>query len=262
MMNKNRYKSAIDNIRFSDDLSTKTLDYVSSHVSQPEEDKVIVKERLKKLYPVFITVACAVVLIVSMKVFGGNSDFELPNSVGNVSVKYINKAPSIKLSTSLIELTEDELFNKYNTDIFMGKIEDIKNIKIDFNGSKEYSAIANIRIEKIYRGHGTVGDVVSVLIPCPINTNVYVTDTEIVSSMRIGMTGIFMPMKYDETSYREENGAKIYLMDIAGYGFLDGERFAFLNSDNGLIFNKQSYESIASATTLEEIESYIMNMIE
>lgn len=80
--------------------------------------------------------------------------------------------------------------------------------------------------------------------------------------MKTGMTGIFMPIKYDETSYREENGAKIYWRDIAEYGFINGETYAFLNSDNGLIFAKQAYKSIASATSLEEIEKYVIKMIE
>jgi len=261
-MNKNRYETAIDNVRFSEDLSAKTLEYVSSHITQSKEDKVVKNVKSRRLYPVFITVACALVLMLSTQLFEGGSDFELPNSSGNISVKYTNKAPSIMYEADLIDLTEEELFHKYNTDIFMGQIEDINNIKINMNGSTDYRAIANIRIDKIYRGNGTVGDTISVLLPCPINTNIWVEDTEVVSSMRIGMTGIFMPLKYDETSYREENGAKINLMDIAEYGFLDGVRFAFLNSDNGLIFDEHSYEPIASVTTLEEIETYIMKMIE
>lgn len=262
MMNKNAYKSAIDNIRFSEDLSEEILDYLSSHVSQSQEEVVAKKVKNKKLYTAFAAAVCALALMISIPMFTGSSDFELPNSVGNVSVKYVNKAPSPSSIADLEWLTEEELFRKYNTDIFMGRIEDIKNIKINFNDSIEYRAIAKIKIDKIYRGNGTVGETVSVLIPCPIDTNVQVEDTEVVSSMRVGMTGIFMPLKYDETSYREENGAKICLQDIAEYGFMDGERYAFLNSDNRLIFAKHAYKSIASATSLEEIEKYVMKMIE
>jgi len=260
-MNKNTYKSAIDNMQFSKNLDAKILDHLSSHTSQPQNDIAKIKIKKNRLYPVFAAAACILVLMLTIPIFNGNSDFELPNSVGNVSVKYVNKAPSVSIESELVWHTEEELFHKYNTDIFMGKIEDIKNIKINFNGSTEYRAIAKIKMDKIYRGNGTVGETVSVLLPCPIDTNQWVEDTEVVSSMRVGMTGIFMPLKYDETSYREENGAKVYLQDIAEYGFLDGERYAFLNSDYGLLFAKHAYKSIASAATMEEIEQFIIKMI-
>jgi hypothetical protein len=90
----------------------------------------------------------------------------------------------------------------------------------------------------------------------------WVEDTEVVSSMRAGMTGIFMPVKYDKTMYREENGARLYFQDIAEYGFLDGIRYAFLDSGRGLIFNRYAYKSISSASSLEQIEKYIAKMIE
>lgn len=261
-MNKNNYKSTIDNIQFSENLTEKTLKYLSSNISQSQKEVATMKRKNKRLYTAFTAVVCTLVLMITIPMFKGNSDFELPNSVGNVSVKYMGKAPSISTTGDLIWLTEKELFNEYNTNIFMGKIEDIKNIKIDFNGSIEYRAIAEIKIDKIYRGNGTVGETVSVLLPCPIDTNVWVEDTGVVSSMRVGMTGIFMPIKYDESSYREENGTKIYWQDIAGYGFMDGERYAFLNTDNGLVFAKDAYKSIASATSLEEIEQFIIRMVE
>ena len=59
-------------------------------------------------------------------------------------------------------------------------------------------------------------------------------------------------------------GSRHYLdkRDLAGYGFADGERFAFLETENGLIFSKEAYSSIANATTLAEIEDYIETMLE
>jgi hypothetical protein len=62
--------------------------------------------------------------------------------------------------------------------------------------------------------------------------------------------------------YREENGARLYLQDLAEYGFPDGARYAFLDSGRGLIFNRYAYKSISSASSLEEIEKYIIKMIE
>lgn len=261
MVNNKNYKSALDNIPFSEDLDSKILSYLSSHSLPYKKNSTLVKVKNKRSYISFAAAVTAMILTVTIYMFNNNSDFKLINSVGNVSVKYVNKVPDTSLSHDLAALTEEELFHEYNTDIFMGKIEGIKNIKINFNGSIDYRAIAKIRIDKIYRGNSTVGETVSVLLPCPIKTNIWVEDTEVISSMRVGMTGIFMPLKYDKTSYREENGARIYLQDIAEYGFLDGVRYAFLNSEKGLIFDKVAYKPISSATSLQEVEAYIIKMI-
>lgn len=262
-MNKNNYKTAIDSLQFSEDLSEKVMEHLSSCTLQPQKDIQPIRLRNKKARIAFASVLCILLLAISVPMFKDNGGFELPNSVGDVSVKYIDKAPSVTRSESLsYRMTEVELFKEYNPEIFRGKIEDIKNIKVNFNRATNiYNAIAKVKIEKIYRGSGEVGETVSLLLPCPIDTNLWVEDTEVLSSMRAGMTGIFMPIKYDETYYYEENGAKIYWKDIVNYGFRDGVRYAFLDTGNGLIFDKGSYESIASANSLDEVEQYIMKMI-
>ena len=158
-MNKKNYKSTIDNIQFSEDLNEKTLNYLSAQSSQPQYKLSIRKVKRKRKYTVFATVVCVVALIM-IPMFIFRSDFKLNNAVGLVSVKYIDKAPSISSSSILVGLTEEEIFHKWNTDIFMGEIEEIKNIKVSFNGFIDYRAIVKISINKVYRGTGTTGEVV------------------------------------------------------------------------------------------------------
>ena len=81
--------------------------------------------------------------------------------------------------------------------------------------------------------------------------------------MKTGVTGIFMPVIYDdENSIWEQNGARLDKRDIADYGFADDERFAFLETEDGLVFSFFSYGSIDDATTLDEVEDYIKAMLE
>ncbi|MHB1155189.1 MAG: hypothetical protein ACYC00_23055, partial [Eubacteriales bacterium] len=182
--------------------------------------------------------------------------------MGNISAKYVKKAPHVISLSDLVFLTEEEIFNNYNTSVFKGTVEEIRNIKIDFNGSAEYRAIAKIKIDKIYRGNETAGDIISVLIPCPIDSGTWVEDTDVISGIRVGTNGIFMPVKYDETSYREENGARVYWLDIAEYGFMDGMRFAFIKIENGMIFDRDAFMSVKTANSFDEIEEYIIEMLE
>lgn len=189
------------------------------------------------------------------------NQIKLSDNSSNVTVRYTSKPFFMQSSSSLIFLTEEELFTHCDTVIFKGRISNLNNIELNFNGDKNYRAIAEIEVEMVYRGSCNVGDTVSVLLPCPIMEGFWVEDTDTVSSMQAGMTGIFMPMIYDDTSIQEQNGARLALKDIADYGFADGVRYAFLETENGLVFSRSSYESISDATTLDEIENYILNMI-
>lgn len=182
----------------------------------------------------------------------------------NVAVRYTsNPFIFFRHSGSLIGLTEEELFTKFDTVIFKGTIKEIKNIVVGFNGEKEYRAIVQIEVGKVYRGTCSEGDTVSVMLPCPISGWIHVTDTSTVSEMKAGVTGIFMPMVLDdESALWMENGASLDKRDLADYDFVDGERYAFLETDSGLVFSRWAYASIADATTLDEVEEYIEKMLE
>lgn len=211
---------------------------------------------------VAIAACLAIVLAVGAPVFLPQYQIQLSEKSVGVTARFTNIPINFGSADSLVYLTEEELFTEFDTAIFKGKITDISNIVLDFNGSKNHRAIAEIQIEEVYRGECKVGETVNVLLPCPVATQFWVSDTEIVSKMTVGMTGIFMPMVYDENSMRQENGATLMLQDIADYGFPDGTRYAFLNTESGLVFSRTAYESISEAKTLEEIEKYVIMMIE
>lgn len=207
--------------------------------------------------------ACiAFILVVAASVADqAQNQIKLSDNSRNVTARYTRNPIFMQSSSSLIFLTEEELFTHFDTAIFKGRIRRLNNIELNFNGDKNYRAIAEIEVETVYRGSCNIGDTVSVLLPCPIMEGFWVEDTDIISSIQVGMTGIFMPMIYDDTSIREQNGARLALKDVADYGFADGVRYAFLETEDGLVFSRSSYESISGATTLDEIEKYILNMI-
>ena len=191
-----------------------------------------------------------------------NNGIELSKLSHGVKAKYIKQLPDTTCATSydLPYLTEEELFSANETTIIKGVVSSIQNIQLDFHGEKLYWAIAKVKVQKVYRGNCKVDDTITLRLQCSINDDVYVEDTETISSMKKGMTGIFMPIQYDDTSDYSENDATLHLKDIADYGFLDGVRYAFLDSDNGLIFDKTAYKSIENAKTLDDIEQYVLKM--
>jgi len=188
----------------------------------------------------------------------------MPAAFQSGIAKYIESPPSDLpfINGDLIWLSQEDIFNKWNTAIFSGTVTKLDNIVISFNGDKEYRAIAEISVDKLYRGDIDKGDTVSVLLPCPIGRGIMMTGTEIISQLTVGTYGIFMPIEYDASSYREQNGFTLKLQDVAPYGFADGMRFAFIETTGGIVFAREMYPAITGAKTLVEIERYILDMID
>ncbi len=215
---------------------------------------------LKKWGAIAACLCLALTLVVSMS--RTNDVIRLSENSNKVTASYTNKVPAITGEVDLVDLTEEELFTQFNTAIVKGTVEDIQNIELNFNGDKEYRAIAKIKVENVQRGTCQPGEIISVLLPCPIGENMDSTTCDTISTVKIGMAGIFMPVIYDsENSFWEQNGAKLDKKDIADYGFADGQRYMFLDTENGLVFDRNAYKSIEDASTLEEIEEYIAAML-
>lgn len=257
-MNEKIYNSAMKNIKTSSDFNDKTLEFLSSKEIKKEK----YEKRVSRKYYYGVAIACLLIMLFAIPMLRNNT-IELQNSRGNITVKYVDKIPNILTESSLVWLSEDEIFNKYNTSIIKGEVIDIKNIKIEMGkGSEEYRAIATMKILESYRGNEKSGDVIKVLLPCPINMDTWVSDTDVVSVMSVGSIGFFMPIKYDSSHIYQENNATLYLADISEYGFMDGERFAFIQTENGVVYADGAFESIAKNPSLEDIEKYILDMIE
>ena len=247
--------------KFSDAMGELDTKYVAEAINYEKKEK---KHRLVKWLAMAACLAAALVVGV-FSVSQQKDRITLSDNSANVTAYYINN-PFIFVNRSecLIYLTEEELFTTFDTAIFKGTVSQVRNIVVNFNGDKVYRAIAEIEVEKVYRGIYNAGDTILAMLPCPLGNGILTTDTNTLSAMKAGTTGIFMPMIYaDYENYIwEENGAKLDKRDIADCEFADGERYAFLETEAGLVFSKTAYSSIADATTLEEIEDYIRTMLE
>jgi hypothetical protein len=160
----------------------------------------------KRLAPIAVCLVLAIAMAIPFLNRGGG-DFDLKLSNG-VKVNYVNNPPAIANKADLVWLTEDELFAAnilgYEIVAFEGTVKEVCNIACDYNGRKDYRAIATIDISEVLRGRLEAGNTVTVLLPAPVGTNLQVEDTGVSSLITAGTTGIFLPIKYDESSIREE----------------------------------------------------------
>lgn len=182
-------------------------------------------------------------------------------TTAKVSYGY-DKGTSTSIKGDLPYLTEEEMFDHENMYVFRGTVSGLTNVTIDFNGEKEVRCIATIVIEKVYQGNITVGDQITMLIPCAIDPiGSVVEDTEVIAQLECGMEGIFMPWVYDENSHTEINGAVLMKQDLASCGLADGMRWVFLSTDQGLLFERNAYPGAKDATNLDDIEAYVTEML-
>lgn len=159
-------------------------------------------------------------------------------------------------------LTEEEMFIHENKYVFRGTVSGLTNVTIDFNGEKAVRCIATIVINEVYQGELVVGNQITMLIPCAIDlVGSAVEDTGVIAQLEIGMEGIFMPWVYDENSYMEMNGAILIMQDLAPCGLADGMRWAFLDTEQGLVFLRSAYPGAKDATNLDDIEAYVIEML-
>lgn len=155
-------------------------------------------------------------------------------------------------------LTEEEIFSRKNMYVFRGKVNKLTNLTIDFNGEKEMRCLATIEIQKVYQGDISTGKKIKMLIPFPIGTDIWLEDAHIISQIEPGMEGIFMPWIYNENSYWEQNHATLIMSELAPCGLADGIQWAFLSTDQGLVFDKRAYPGAENAVTLDDIEAYVI----
>ena len=69
------------------------------------------------------------------------------------------------------------------------------------------------------------------------------------------------PRAYREDARWEQNGATLMLRDLAPRGLWDGMRWLFLETEQGLVYEKNSYPGAAGAVTLDDIEEYVVKML-
>lgn len=224
------------------------------------------KTHRKRIFAAYGSVAAcaALALAIGVSVYRAPSPNILPLSTysSNVKVEYYNGDVSKMTDAHSLAYfySAEEAFAKAEA-VLRGTVTDIRNIEINSNGIKEYRALATVTVENVYRGSCKAGDVVTIMLPCPISEGQWVEDTDVVAQMSVGKGGIFLLKEYGEDDYYKANNCALLLSDVADYGFFDGVQFAFVETENGLVFDTLKYGEVASATTLDEIEEYVVKMV-
>ncbi|OGX79880.1 hypothetical protein A6395_04570 [Exiguobacterium sp. SH31] len=205
-------------------------------------------------------IAAAAVTLFAVTWDGFKELIPLSDSSSNMSVAYIDEEDiDVGMSSAnLAEMSEDELFSKWDPIVVRGIVKQIDQIELDFNGQEEYQSIVTIGVTDVYRGDIGPGSTIQVLTVAGVGSKVLQSDADVISELRLGTEGIFMPRRHDASHIWSQNGAMLQVMDVSDYGFPDGDRYMFLETDEGLVFSRDAYPSLNGAETLDDVEAFMM----
>ena len=191
--------------------------------------------------------------------------FNLMNSSSSIQINYVDEPKELTSEAVLAFLSEEELLaNSYNSNqlaAFHGTVKAIHNLEIIFSQRTDYFAIVELEILEDFRTGIEPGTVVNIRIPGHIyddgGTN---TIMDTAGALKVGAEAIVMPIRYDETDfYTEAGGETVYLNEISEYRIGDGIRWLFVETTEGIVFDRHSYPSIKRAETLEDVAEFLRN---
>ena len=252
-MKNNRYTDAIQSVSATETFKSRAMEAVqnmSRTVSKKSTTVTFVKW----------SAAAASFLIIAVLTFSLTVTRSIPleHSTGNAKANYA-LFPSVG-KADLVVLTDAEIFAE-NTYIFEGEVTSADNIKLAVGDSIDYRAILKVKVSKSYRGDAKAGEVVSVL-SYPVDNLLKIEDTGVASSIKKGSTVILMAVKYDDSHFYQSGNGTLYLKDLAEYGLLDGERWAFVKNGNDVVYADFQYHTIPKNPTFDDIRNFVTEMIE
>lgn len=158
-------------------------------------------------------------------------------------------------------LPPEEIFAR-DTAIFRGIVRELRYYEVEEvrpgGGRTQYTAAA-VEVTDPIRGDLEAGE---------IRTLLYIGGPDTATSLsgplvglEVGSEAVFMPERTNgETGVR--NGASYFCYaDLADFYLSEGLRFVFLDTGEGLDFERNVYEDIGSAETLDEVTDYIRRMV-
>ena len=98
------------------------------------------------------------------------------------------------------------------------------------------------------------------LVPFPIVRNDLQGDTSIINQIRTDMEGIWIPYQITDEFQMQINGEKLYLSDLAEYGFTSLYGI-FLECDGKVLFQRGAY-ALHPDCTLDDAEQYVVHCLQ
>ncbi len=177
---------------------------------------------------------------------------------GTVGTPEMDPAPSPGLQR-VGEATAEELFENAAV-IFRGTVQYLRYMQIESRDYTAFYTVATVEVTDCIRGGLSEGDIYSILYTGFPDSMPAISEN--LGYLKSGSDAIFMPLWANpEAGWVTEDGFFAYA-DIADMYFDEGLRLLFLDTGEGLAFERSVYPDIAEAETLDEVAAYIREMLD
>lgn len=164
------------------------------------------------------------------------------------------------VSSCLAWLEPEEIFAG-DTVIFRGTVEELQYYQVEMDSTKmrTYWTKALVKVTDSIRGGLADGETCAVIY---MGAKGYMS-TSIsgpLEDLDVGSDAIFMPARTNQnTGWKEKNSYFCYA-DLAELYLSEGSRYAFVDTGEGLDFNRGVYTALETAETLDDVAAYIREM--
>lgn len=151
----------------------------------------------------------------------------------------------------------EEIFT-HNTVIFRGTVRNLRYFEVTAEVTTYYT-VASVEITDCIRGELEPGDIYNVLYPGAKNR---MRTGSLVEDLKVGSDAVFMPyVATMETGWQGKDSSYFCYADLAELYFEDGIHFLFLDTGEGLAFERSVYADIADAETLDAVMAYLRKAV-
>lgn len=185
-----------------------------------------------------------------------------------VEISQLNEPPTLLnqkefgSTSSLVQWLKPEEIFAMDTHIFRGIVRDM-NFYNSTGGYESYFTVISVEATDVYRGDMISENIYKIYLPIVpgLMNNSTAGDLD---KLEVGSEAIFMPYIATEESGVKSDDSFFSYADVADYYFSEGTRFLFLNTEEGVSYERDLYHIPASndRVTLDDVAEYIKGMIQ
>lgn len=164
----------------------------------------------------------------------------------------------VSSSACLAWLSPEEIFAQ-DTVIFRGTVRDLRYYAVESDGFEMQYTVAEVEVTGPIRGDLTAGETRTVLYMG--GPDMSASTSGPLDALEAGSDAIFMPVAATPETGRQDGDSWFCYADLGEFYLSEGLRYVFLDTVDGLRFERGLYAEIAEAETLDDIADYIRGMI-
>lgn len=182
---------------------------------------------------------------------------ELADTGAEKDPKLDEDQPAVSSSACLVWLPPEEIFAQ-DTAIFRGTVRALRYYVVEGGGWEMEYTVASVEVTDPIRGDLEAGETRTILYPGGPHVSTSLSGP--LEDLVVGSDAVFMPMAATLETGRQEGESWFCYADLANFYLYEGMRFVFLDTGDGLAFDRSVYGDMADAETLEDVTAYIREM--